>query len=232
MSKTQGSILRAEKLCKSFALPRRGRLDVLKDLDLDLGPGTLNAIVGASGSGKSTLLHVLGTLDRPTGGRVLFEDRDVFQLGGGELAKFRNASIGFVFQFHHLLPELSALENVYLPGMMSGRPVEELESEAESLLTRVGLKDRLDHRPGQLSGGEQQRAAVARALINRPAVLLADEPTGNLDGANAEALQELFVEIVADYGQATLVATHNEQLADRADAVYRIESGRVSLESR
>ncbi len=194
--------------------------------------GALTAIVGASGSGKSTLLHVLGTLDRPSGGRVLYNGRDVFGLSSGEVARFRNRSIGFVFQFHHLLPEFTALENVMMPGLMAGRARYDVQREALVLLERVGLVERREHRPGELSGGEQQRVAVARALINRPEVLLADEPSGNLDRANSLELQSLLEDLVRELGQSTVVATHDERLAGRAREVYRLEGGRLHLMER
>jgi lipoprotein-releasing system ATP-binding protein len=204
-----------------------GDLTVLEDLDFRPRPRTLTAIVGASGSGKSTLLHVLGTLDRPTSGSVAFEGRNVFALASGERARFRNRSIGFVFQFHHLLPEFTALENVMMPGLIAGRKRYEVASEAAKLLASVGLAGRSDHRPGELSGGEQQRVAVARALINRPVLLLADEPSGNLDRANSEELHALLARLVHELGQTTLVATHDERLAARADEVYRLEGGKL-----
>jgi len=204
-----------------------GELTVLENLDFRPRPRTLTAIVGASGSGKSTLLHVLGTLDRPTAGTVTFGGRNVFALSSGERARFRNRSIGFVFQFHHLLPEFTALENVMMPGLIAGRKRYEVASEAVKLLESVGLADRAAHRPGELSGGEQQRVAVARALINRPVLLLADEPSGNLDRTNSEDLHALLARLVHERGQSTLVATHDERLAARADEVYRLEGGRL-----
>jgi lipoprotein-releasing system ATP-binding protein len=221
-------LLRAEGLAKVFPTPR-GDLTVLDELEFAPARGTLTAIVGASGAGKSTLLHILGTLDRPTRGTVRFEGRDVFGSPGDVLARFRNRSIGFVFQFHYLLPELDALENVILPGMMAGRERSELRKAGRSLLERVGLAERIEHRPSELSGGEQQRVAVARALINDPILLLADEPTGNLDAPTGEGLHELLERLVRERGQTTVVATHNERLAGRADAVYRMEGGRLLL---
>ena len=220
--------LEAQELTKSYAGPG-GTLTVLQNLFLALKSGSITAIVGASGAGKSTLLHVLGTLDRPTQGRVLYEGKDLFQLPAKDVARFRNRSVGFVFQFHHLLPEFSALENVMMPGLVARRPRAEVEAQAANLLARVGLAERKDHRPAELSGGEQQRVAVARALVNDPLVLLADEPSGNLDRASSELLHDLLEGLVREKGQTTLVATHDERLAVRADEVYRLEGGTLHL---
>jgi len=219
-------ILDVRDLHKSFPAPN-GELRVLVGLDFRPVRGRLTAIMGASGAGKSTLLHILGTLDRLTSGTVLFEGRDVFRLPARELARFRNRSIGFVYQFHHLMPEFDALENVMLPGLMAGRPRYELEKEGLELLAAVGLEDRRGHRPSELSGGEQQRVAVARALVNGPALLLADEPSGNLDRENSEGLQDLLVRLVRERGQTAVVATHDERMAARADDVYRLEGGKL-----
>lgn len=216
----------ARGLGKVFSSPR-GPLTVLEDLEFAPDAGTLTAIVGASGAGKSTLLHVLGTLERPTSGTVEYDGVDVSRKAGAVLARFRNRSIGFVFQFHYLLPELSALENVLLPGWMAGRSGYDLKAAAEDLLDRVGLSARAEHRPAELSGGEQQRVAVARALVNRPRLVLADEPTGNLDAETGEGLHDLLARLVREQGQTMVVATHNERLAARADAVHRIEGGRL-----
>ena len=222
----QPPILDAHALCKVFPLPG-GDLKVLDQLDFQPERGRMTAIMGASGAGKSTLLHILGNLDRPTGGTLRYEGQDVFAQSAHELARFRNRSVGFVYQFHHLLPEFDSLENVMMPGLMAGRPRSELESEASKLLNDMGLSGRQHHRPGELSGGEQQRVAVARALINRPRLLLADEPSGNLDRKTSQELQELLTALVRDRGQTTLVATHDEGLAERADAVYRLEAGKL-----
>ena len=218
------AVIRAQDLTKSYASPG-GTLTVLKDLNLSLRRGSITAIVGASGAGKSTLLHVLGTLDRPTQGQVFYEERDLFRLRARDLARFRNASVGFVFQFHHLMPEFNALENVMMPGLVARRPRRAVETEAANLLARVGLAERKLHRPAELSGGEQQRVAVARALVNQPLVLLADEPSGNLDRASSELLHDLLEGLVRETGQTTLVATHDDRLAVRADEVYRLEGG-------
>jgi lipoprotein-releasing system ATP-binding protein len=204
-------------------------LTVLQDLNFRPGKGRLTAIVGASGVGKSTLLHILGTLDRPTGGTVASGGRDLFALSSSALARFRNRSIGFVFQFHHLLPEFTALENVMMPGLVGHRRRSEVEPRAVNLLKTVGLEERMTHRPAELSGGEQQRVAVARALFNEPLVLLADEPSGNLDRASSEDLHALLELLVREHGQTTVVATHDERLAVRADEVYRLERGKLQL---
>jgi lipoprotein-releasing system ATP-binding protein len=203
-------------------------LDVLRGVDLTVMPGEMLAIIGESGSGKSTLLHILGGLDRPTSGDVLLADRLLSDRSDEELATVRNRGVGFVFQFHHLLREFSALENVSFPLRIAGRSVAEAESRARLLLERVGLGGRLHHRPAELSGGEQQRTAVARALAAEPGVVLADEPSGNLDHANGERLHELLAEVVRDLGVGMVVVTHNMSLAERARAVYQLKEGRLS----
>jgi len=199
-------------LCKSFN--NNGvEIEVLKDLDLDLDQGETVAIVGASGIGKSTLLHILGTLDRPDSGTVLFQNKNVFRFDDVRLANFRNETIGFVFQFHHLLPEFTALENVMMPALIKGLNKKEAITAAETILTRVGLAHRLSHRMGELSGGEQQRVALARALVMKPAILLADEPTGNLDKKNSEQVHRLLSELNQELGMTLVVVTHNPDLA-------------------
>ncbi|MDD3293947.1 MAG: ABC transporter ATP-binding protein, partial [Geobacteraceae bacterium] len=185
------------------------------------------ALVGASGAGKSTLLHVIGTLDRPTSGEVLFRGNDVFAMGNGELASFRNRSIGFVFQFHHLLPEFTALENVMMPALIGGVAKEEALDSAASLLNDVGLSHRLTHKPGELSGGEQQRVAIARALVMSPALLMADEPTGNLDRNTSEEVHDLLSGIQERTGLTLIIVTHNERLADRMGKTIRLVDGRI-----
>jgi len=206
-------------------------VQVLSELDLEVEAGERVAIVGESGVGKSTLLHLLGALDQPTGGRLLFDGRDVFARSEAELALFRNREIGFVFQFHHLLGDFTALENVMLPSLISRQPFAATRSRAAELLERVGLKDRLAHRPGQLSGGEQQRVAVARALAKRPRLLLADEPTGNLDPATGEDVQQLMIELNQEHGSALVVATHNDRLARAMERTLQLIGGRL-LEAR
>jgi lipoprotein-releasing system ATP-binding protein len=200
---------------------------VLSGLELEVEAGERIAIVGESGVGKSTLLHLLGALDRPTGGQVLFDGADMFASPDGELAAFRNREIGFVFQFHHLLGDFTALENVMLPGMMARRPTAEVRKRATALLERVGLQDRLGHRPGQLSGGEQQRVAVARAVSQRPRLLLADEPTGNLDPGTGEGVQRLLLELNREHGSALVVATHNDRLAAAMERIVRLAGGQL-----
>jgi lipoprotein-releasing system ATP-binding protein len=189
------------------------RIEVLKRLSFKLDQGETIGIVGASGIGKSTLLHVLGTLDRPDAGRLKYTGRDVLTLDDTQLARFRNRTIGFVFQFHHLLPEFSALENAMMPALIGGVDKKSAREAAESILVRVGLKERLTHRAGEMSGGEQQRVALARALVQRPAILLADEPTGNLDRKNSDAIHTLLMELNQEMGMALVVVTHNMELA-------------------
>jgi lipoprotein-releasing system ATP-binding protein len=203
------------------------RIDVLNGVDLTVAGGDTIALVGASGAGKSTLLHVIGTLDRPTSGTVRFRGEDVFSMGDGALASFRNRSIGFVFQFHHLLPEFSALENTMMPALIGGMRREEAESLARGLLCDVGLAGRLTHKPGELSGGEQQRVAIARALVLSPALLLADEPTGNLDRKTSEEVHDLLSEIQRKTGLTLIIVTHNERLAARMGKTIRLVDGRI-----
>ena len=202
-----------------------GNLPVLKGINLSIQAGEVISIVGASGAGKSTLLHILGTLDRPEQGEVQLAGQSVFTLNDRQLARFRNEQIGFVFQFHNLLPEFSALENVCLPGFIAGRDEKQVRERAEKLLHSLGLQDRLHHFPSQLSGGEQQRTAVARALINQPAIIFADEPSGNLDSKNAEELHELFFSLRDQFGQTFVIVTHNERLANLADRKLVIRDG-------
>ena len=224
------SLVEAIKIEKSF-YPPAGELKILKGVDLSIGEGEVLAIVGASGVGKSTFLHVLGTLDRPTSGNVLYDGKDVFTLDNTSLASFRNRTIGFVFQFHHLLPEFTALENVMIPGMISSAHPAELKSRAEELLNELGVLERKDHRPGELSGGEQQRVAVARALILNPKVVLADEPTGNLDTATGEDLFTLLLRLNKDKGITFVLVTHNESLAKRCHRVLKMVDGKFENNS-
>ncbi|MCY4028679.1 MAG: ABC transporter ATP-binding protein [Acidobacteria bacterium] len=202
-------------------------LPVLRGIELTVESGEMVAVVGASGVGKSTLLHVLGGLDRADGGTVRVGETEVTGLGDAALVAFRSRNIGFVFQFHHLLPEFSALENAEMPLRIARRPAAEARERAASLLSQVGLGDRLDHRPGMLSGGEQQRVAVARALVMRPGLLLADEPTGNVDETTGEALQGLLREMHARHGLTSVIATHNPRLAGACDRVLHLENGRL-----
>jgi len=203
-------------------------LAVLRDLDLHVEAGEMVAIMGASGVGKSTLLHVLGGLDRANRGSVVVDGTDLTHLADADLVAFRNKRVGFVFQFHHLLPEFSALENAEMPMRIARRPIAEARGRAEELLRRVGLGDRLTHRPGMLSGGEQQSVAVARALVMQPSVLLADEPTGDLDEQTAESLHALLRDMHAAYGLTSVIATHNPRLASACDRVLRLQEGRLS----
>jgi lipoprotein-releasing system ATP-binding protein len=202
-------------------------LRVLRGASITVGEGEVVALVGASGVGKSTLLHVLGALDRPSGGRVLFHGDDLFTRGEAGLARYRRQEVGFVFQFYNLLGEMSALENAMLPALIARRPRREARDRAAAALAEVGLGDRLDHRPGEMSGGEQQRVAVARAVMNGPRLILADEPTGNLDPKTSEVVYDLFLQLQAERGIAFLIATHNPELARRADRIYRLVEGRA-----
>jgi lipoprotein-releasing system ATP-binding protein len=204
-----------------------GQLWVLKGVDLEIKQGEIASIVGPSGSGKSTLLHILGTLDKPNKGEVVVENQRINFLNEKQMAAFRNKHVGFVFQFHHLLPEFTALENVCIPGWMAGRRKKEVEENALSLLQMLGLGKRIDNKPNALSGGEQQRVAVARALINRPAIIFADEPTGNLDSANARELHQLFFTLRQQFNQTFLIVTHNEELAQMSDRILHMKDGKI-----
>jgi len=194
---------------------------------INIGKGEIVSIVGSSGAGKSTLLHILGTLDKADEGRISLNGQQLEQLSGRKLAAFRNKHIGFVFQFHHLLPEFSALENVCIPGWIAGQKKKEVVIKATELLKTLGLADRLENKPQQLSGGEQQRVAVARALINSPAIVMADEPTGNLDSANAKELHQLFIDLRNKFNQTFLIVTHNEELAKMSDRILMMKDGKM-----
>lgn len=202
-------------------------LQVLKGINLNIAKGEIVSIVGASGAGKTTLLHILGTLDRCDSGKVLINNTDIAKLSDNKLSDFRNRHIGFIFQFHHLLPEFTALENVCIPGYIGKRNSRELEKNAMELLDFLGLKDRMLHKPKELSGGEQQRVAVARALINKPAIVLADEPSGNLDSLNAKELHKLFFSLREQFNQTFIIVTHNEELANMADRKLIIKDGLI-----
>ena len=203
---------------------------VLTGLDLEIGAGERVAIVGESGVGKSTLLHIVGTLDRPTSGEVWFDGQDLATKSDRELAHFRNREVGFIFQFHHLLPDFTALENVMMPALISGTGREAAARRASELLERVGLRERVDHKPGELSGGEQQRVAVARALIQEPRVVLADEPTGNLDPATAAGVQDLLIELNAERRLTLVVVTHSVVFAGAMDRTLRLAAGRIAVD--
>jgi lipoprotein-releasing system ATP-binding protein len=218
--------VRIEGLAKTYLMADR-RLEVLRGLDLEIGGGELVALTGPSGAGKSTFLHILGTLDVPTRGRILFDGEDPFERGEEGLAAFRNETVGFVFQSHHLLPEFTALENAMMPALIRRVARGEARRRAAEMLARVGLGDRLDHRPGELSGGEQQRVALARALCLSPRLLLADEPTGNLDPQTAEGIHALLLELNRSLGITAVVVTHNERLAQALPRRLRLAEGRL-----
>ena len=215
-------MIRVTDIHKSF-----GTLEVLKGVSLDVAQGEVVSIVGASGAGKTTLLQIIGTLSRPDGGRVEIDGRDVSALGDRALSQFRNERIGFVFQFHHLLAEFTAFENVCIPGLIGRRPRAYVERRASELLDMMGLAARRDHKPGQLSGGEQQRVAIARALVNSPAVLLADEPSGNLDSHNRDEIHRLFFDLRERLGQTVVIVTHDENLAAMADRKITMSDGLI-----
>ena len=215
-------MLKAEHISKKY-----GSLEVLKDVAIQVNTGEIVSIVGSSGAGKSTLLHILGTLDNADSGSIWLNNQRIDQLSGKKMAAFRNNHIGFVFQFHHLLPEFTALENVCIPGWIAGKKKKEVTNRAIELLTTLRLGDRLDNKPQQLSGGEQQRVAVARALINSPEIVFADEPTGNLDSTNAKELHELFVQLRNDFKQTFLIVTHNEELAAMSDRKLHMKDGKI-----
>ncbi len=215
-------MIRVTDIHKSF-----GTLEVLKGVSLDVAQGEVVSIVGASGAGKTTLLQIIGTLSRPDGGRVEIDGRDVSALGDRALSQFRNERIGFVFQFHHLLAEFTAFENVCIPGLIGRRPRADVERRASELLDMMGLAARRDHKPGQLSGGEQQRVAIARALVNSPAVLLADEPSGNLDSHNRDEIHRLFFDLRERLGQTVVIVTHDENLAAMADRKITMSDGLI-----
>ena len=215
-------MLTATNIIKNY-----GSLPVLRGADINIQKAEIVSIVGSSGAGKSTLLHILGTLDTADQGSVSLEGERIEALNGKKLAAFRNKYIGFVFQFHHLLPEFTALENVCIPGWIAGRKKKEITEKAINLLTTLGLASRLENKPQQLSGGEQQRVAVARALINDPCIIMADEPTGNLDSANAKELHQLFIDLRDQFKQTFLIVTHNEELAQMSDRILHMKDGKI-----
>lgn len=215
-------MIQANGIYKSF-----GNVDVIKGIDLHINKGEIVAIVGASGAGKSTLLQILGTLDKPDKGKVIIDNQDITSLNQKNLASFRNKKIGFVFQFHHLLPEFTALENICIPAFIAGVPKKEAADKAMALLEYLRLTERASHKPSMLSGGEQQRVAIARALINNPAIILADEPSGNLDSQNAKELHDLFFSLREKTGQTFVIVTHNPSLANMADRALTIVDGKI-----
>lgn len=217
-------MISAQNIRKSY-----GELEVLKGLDLEVGAAEIVSIMGASGAGKTTLLQILGTLESSDSGKLLFEGKDLTKMSGKKLSQFRNKHLGFIFQFHHLLPEFTAKENVAIPGLISRKAKKECLQRAEELLDFMGLKDRMEHKPSALSGGEMQRVAVARALMNKPKLVLADEPTGNLDSRNAEEIHALFSAIRKEFGSSFIIITHNRKLAETADRLIEMRDGKLLL---
>ena len=213
-------MIKAQNIKKSF-----GNLEVLKGINLEIPKGKIHSIVGASGAGKTTLLQILGTLSKPDSGDIFFNDKNISSFSEKELANFRNREIGFVFQFHHLLPEFTALENVCIPAFIAKKSKAEAEKRALELLDYLGLTDRIEHKPSELSGGEKQRVAVARALVNNPSIVLADEPSGNLDSANRNELHELLFKLRDDFGQTFIIVTHDDNFASRSDKIIHIKDG-------
>ena len=221
-------LLKAEHLFKSYKTNKNLELKVLKDVDIEIIQNKISVIVGASGAGKSTLLHLLGALDRPDSGKVYYKEENIFNLSNEWLANFRNRNIGFIFQFHHLLPEFTALENVAVPQMIHGMSFSKASEKSKKLLGAVGLSDRLDHKPAELSGGEQQRVAVARAFANDPNIIFGDEPTGNLDSKNSESIHQLISELREEFNMTFVIVTHNSNLVEMADYVYEIKDGKIT----
>ncbi len=220
-------MLTANSIIKKYS-----NLTVVNGVSLSVDKGEIVSVIGQSGAGKSTLLHILGALDKPDSGKVLIDNTDIFSLPSKKQAAFRNKHIGFVFQFHHLLPEFSAIENVCIPLWINGKSKAEAMKEGEAILDTVGLKDRIYNKPSELSGGEQQRVAIARALINKPSIIMADEPTGNLDSANAEAIHSLFINLRDELGQTFIMITHNEELAEMTDRVLVMKDGHIIEERK
>lgn len=218
-------ILEAKNIFKSYQSNKKVKLEVLKNISLQIERSKISVIVGASGAGKSTLLHILSGLDRPDKGKVLFESENIFDYSDEKLAHFRNKNIGFVFQFHHLLPEFTASENIAIPMMAGGARFKQAIKRADELLELVGLSERRNHKPAELSGGEQQRVAVARALVNDPKIIFADEPTGNLDSQNSEALHQLIIKLQSEFNKTFVIVTHNPELMKLADKIFEIKDG-------
>jgi len=220
-------ILKAENLIKSYQTTKKNKLEVLKSVSVEIETNKISVIIGASGAGKSTLLHLLGGLDRPDSGKVFYNGTEIFKLSDDKLVKFRREKVGFVFQFHHLLPEFSAIENIAIPLMIKGDPLQKAVKQAEELIKLVGLKERKNHKPAELSGGEQQRVAVARALANNPDIIFADEPTGNLDSDNSELVNQLILDLKNNHGKTLLIVTHNKELMKLADKVFEMKDGEI-----
>ena len=225
------TILKVENLFKSYRMNKNVNLEVLKNVSIEIEPNKISVIVGASGAGKSTLLHILGALDRPDSGKIFYENENINSLSDERLANFRNKNIGFIFQFHHLLPEFTALENVAIPQMINGKSLKEATIKSKQLLEAVGLSERVEHKPAELSGGEQQRVAVARALANEPQIIFGDEPTGNLDSANSESIHRLILELRERFNMTFVIVTHNSNLVKLADRVYEIKDGTINENS-
>lgn len=215
-----GSLIKAENITKSF-----GNVQVLKGINLEVEKGKIHSVVGASGAGKTTLLQILGTLSKPDSGNIIYDGRNINDFSDAEISQFRNRQIGFVFQFHHLLPEFTALENVCIPAFIARKPKADTEKRALELLGYLGLTGRKNHKPSELSGGERQRVAVARALMNSPAVVMADEPSGNLDSENRHELHELLFRLRDDFGQTFIIVTHDDNFAERSDQIFHIKDG-------
>ena len=220
-------ILKTENLVKTFTTTKEIRLEILKSISLEIAEGKITLIVGASGAGKSTLLHLLGGLDKPDDGKIFYNSENILSYSEDKLAKFRNKNLGFVFQFHHLLPEFTAAENIAIPQMIMGKSLNNSINRAYELLNEVGLIERKDHKPAELSGGEQQRVAVARALANDPAIILADEPTGNLDSENSKIISDLIIHLNSKYKKTFVVVTHNKEMLGIANHVYEMKDGKI-----
>jgi lipoprotein-releasing system ATP-binding protein len=220
-------ILKTENLVKTFTTTKEIRLEILKSISLEIAEGKITLIVGASGAGKSTLLHLLGGLDKPDDGKIFYNSENILSYSEDKLAKFRNKNLGFVFQFHHLLPEFTAAENIAIPQMIMGKSLNNSINRAYELLNEVGLIERKDHKPAELSGGEQQRVAVARALANDPALILADEPTGNLDSENSKIISDLIIHLNSKYKKTFVVVTHNKEMLGIANQVYEMKDGKI-----
>lgn len=217
--------LKAENISKSYLTDKEVKLEVLKSISLEIEKNKITVIVGASGAGKSTLLHILAGLDTPDSGKIFYDDKNIFNFDEKKLSSFRNENIGLVFQFHHLLPEFTAEENIFIPNLIKGIHISKAKIKAKELLKLVGLSDRFSHKPAELSGGEQQRVAVARALANDPEIIFADEPTGNLDTANSDAIHKTFVELRDNYNKTLVMVTHNRDLVNLADKVFEMKDG-------